>query len=335
MSVDINVSPTTRQLLGAHRSSHSSTPLSASFVGSPRSPFVSLTPHAPSPEPPPRFFRSPSLGFSNSSGSAGHPAITASDLMELRRLASPIYIPPRTASEEEVSMKAYTSIHPSLQLYLSDLFSATRHHPELDGTLLSLQAHRDAEDLIRAYRVISGSSLGTDIITALVTSPQSMRLDDDVDEETDDGESKFEVDSLGWTRSEDGGRITMAFEGADGVAVRVQAPDTPMTGTPYLGNVELDAQGRSQAVGPPQPPSIWDVSEVDIARVFPRIVSHRLSVRSGPDDEILGSIMFPAARKQSDIGSGDLFGGDGDDDSTTVHVRKTVKEILVAILADV
>ena len=72
----------------------------------------------------------------------------------------------------------------------------------------------------------------------------------------------------------------------------------------------------------PLPPEVWDVSEVDIGRVFPRVVSHRVRVRSGPDDEILGSIMHPAVRQHppSEVPSAD---------------RKTVKQIIVGILADV
>lgn len=269
------------------------------------------------------------MGFSSSSGSIGHPAITPSDLAELRRLASPVFIP-RNPADDNTSINAHTSIHPSLQLYLSDLFSATRHHPELDGSLITRQAHQDAEDLIQAYRVISGSSLGTELITTIASTLPDLRLSEEMD--SDEGESKVDVDSMGWVRDEGGHRVRMSFEEQVNVAVRVHAPDTPMNGTPYLSTNELQEDG--QGSHPRGPPDVWDVSEVDIARIFPRIVSHRLSVRSGPEDEILGSIMFPAVGKHPGLSFSD-GDGEGHEEESDGHVRKTVKEILVAILADV
>ena len=76
-------------------------------------------------------------------------------------------------------------------------------------------------------------------------------------------------------------------------------------------------------------PQVWDVSEVDLAKVFPRVASHRVRMRAGPDDEILGSVMFPAVpvppssrRRESE--QEDPLGED-----------KTVKQVLISILADV
>jgi len=37
-----------------------------------------------------------------------------------------------------------------------------------------------------------------------------------------------------------------------------------------------------------------DVSEVDIARIIPRVLTHRLRVRDGPDHEIFSGVVFPA-----------------------------------------
>ena len=64
------------------------------------------------------------------------------------------------------------------------------------------------------------------------------------------------------------------------------------------------------------------------ARVFPRVVSHRLRVRDGPDHEILGSVMHPAVGIPRDRGS-------GQSDEEPMWERRTVKEALVEILADV
>lgn len=62
------------------------------------------------------------------------------ELTELRRLSSP----------------SSTHITNRLDLYLSDLFTATRHHPHLDGILLTVRCRNDAEQLIRASRVLCG-----------------------------------------------------------------------------------------------------------------------------------------------------------------------------------
>jgi len=39
---------------------------------------------------------------------------------------------------------------------------------------------------------------------------------------------------------------------------------------------------------------VLEVSEVDVARIFPRVVSHRLRLRDGPQDEILSSVLYGA-----------------------------------------
>jgi len=43
-----------------------------------------------------------------------------------------------------------------------------------------------------------------------------------------------------------------------------------------------------------KPLPVLEVSEVDVARIFPRVVSHRLRMRAGPDDEVLASALFGA-----------------------------------------
>lgn len=77
---------------------------------------------------------------------------------------------------------------------------------------------------------------------------------------------------------------------------------------------------HSQAV------SALDVSEVDVARIAPRVISHRVRVRDGPEDEILSSALFgatfkplPNATTSTDVSTG----------------RPTVKSLLVEILSEV
>lgn len=227
-------------------------------------------------------------------------------------------------------VQAHTCIHPSLDTYLSDLFAATRHHPELDGALLSLQAHRDADDLVRAFRVIGGDTLGAELVESSANKPPSLRVSEST--ESYDRVSRLEVDSIGWGKEERD--ILMSFEGPE-MEVHVQAPDTPRSGRHGNGmpsHFDSDSQTRA-ASSVPLPPveEKWDVSEVDIARIFPRVVSHRLTVRRGPDDEILGSVMFPAVTH-------DIPPLDQRTSILTVRepfARRTVKEILIGILADV
>lgn len=69
----------------------------------------------------------------------------------------------------------------------------------------------------------------------------------------------------------------------------------------------------------------WDVSEVDVAKVVPRVVSHRLRVRSGPEDEVLSSVVFTAVPP---------IGREGEHNKGTWK-RRTVKDILVKLLGEV
>jgi hypothetical protein len=72
--------------------------------------------------------------------------------------------------------------------------------------------------------------------------------------------------------------------------------------------------------------SALDVSEVDVARIAPRVISHRVRVRDGPEDEILSSVLFgatfmplPKSTTSTDVSTGQL----------------TVKGLLVEILSEV
>jgi hypothetical protein len=88
------------------------------------------------------------------------PIISPSDISYLRSL--PVYV------------------SPSLSLYVDELFTAARHHHELDGTLLTSRAHRDAESLICIQRLLSGDSTSTELI-------RSIEMEDKVGEDSSDG----------------------------------------------------------------------------------------------------------------------------------------------------
>jgi hypothetical protein len=68
------------------------------------------------------------------------------------------------------------------------------------------------------------------------------------------------------------------------------------------------------------------VSEVDVAKVVPRVVSHRLRVREGPEDEMMAGVMFMATNPRV------LTGVENEDG---VWRRRTVKEILVKLMTQV
>ncbi|KAF9532398.1 hypothetical protein CPB83DRAFT_847797 [Crepidotus variabilis] len=73
-------------------------------------------------------------------------------------------------------------------------------------------------------------------------------------------------------------------------------------------------------------PKIFEASEVDIARIFPRIVSHRIKLRETPEDEILASALFgatfePPILPETDEEQGSTF--------------DSVKSLLVSILSEV
>ena len=164
---------------------------------------------------------------------------------------------------------AYHKAHIShtLSLYLADIFSATRHNPRLDATLLTARASKDAEALIRASRVIGTDLTGMELLRPVV------RADDFLD--------------------------------------KMRSPTDDTT-----SNVGEDS-GSHQTV------SALDVSEVDVARIAPRVISHRVRVRDGPEDEILSSAMFGATFKPLPKAS------------TSTTGRPTVKGLLVEILSEV
>lgn len=62
---------------------------------------------------------------------------------------------------QQLASPTTTRIAGALDLYLSDLFSATRHHPHFDGILLTVRCRNDAEQLIRAFRLLFGPTPAT------------------------------------------------------------------------------------------------------------------------------------------------------------------------------
>lgn len=212
-------------------------------------------------------------------------------------MQTPPINPSPIISPSDISYLRSLSIYlsPSLSLHIDELFTAARHHHELDGTLLTSQAHRDAESLIRAQRLLSGDSTSTELI-------RSCEMEDKVGEESSDG--LIDPENV------------------------VSDPTQPLKhdGWPAMGGVQATIPSDSGSRSTEHPDSVlqlelqrMDVSEVDVGRIIPRVLTHRLQVREGPDHEILSSVVFPAVVAGSD--------------KVESH-RRTIKEILVQIIGE-
>lgn len=306
LSADINVASEIKHAYAAYRAAYSTSPY-ASPLPSPRV----LTPTLPA-------FDSllsngssisPRLRPNSALTSPSAPVVPQSDLQYLRALASPSPSP---------LIHAYTTMQPCLRTYLSDLFSATRHHPELDGTLLTHRAHVYADVLARAFRVLAGDSIGAGLVRAVGAGDQAS----DLWEASEEGLEGKQEDMSGTQ----GASSPLSQEikspvkvELDGVEIVQDGQWEDFSAPPRTESETITSSGNSEA---------WDVSEVDIARIFPRVASHRLRVLDGPEEEVLGSLVWPAVQvmpRGEQVASTDR----------KLWVRKTVKEILVGILADV
>jgi hypothetical protein len=147
--------------------------------------------------------------------------------------------------------------------------------------LLTAKATKDAEDLVKASRVVGNDLTGMELVRPV---------------SADDEESEFQM------RSEE--HVTSAEE-------------------------EEEEEATSQRSGEDNAANrVLDVSEVDIARIVPRVISHRVRLRDGPEDELLSSVLFGATFKpppeilQASQGEGEV-------------TLDSVKKVLVQILSDV
>jgi hypothetical protein len=107
----------------------------------------------------------------------------------------------------------------------------------------------------------------------------------------------------------------------------VRADDFSDNGSQNMQKSEGDHPNVGDSESPhSQAPGLLDVSEVDVARIAPRVISHRVRVRDGPGDEILASVLYGATLKPLPKGT------TGTDVSAS---RLTVKGLLVQILSEV
>lgn len=162
---------------------------------------------------------------------------------------------------------------------MNDMITAARHHRELDGTLLSARVHKDAETLIRAQRVLCGDSGSTDLIRSVQRNPthdESEEFMTPVQESYD--EMKTVQTSIDWLEEEKRRRSS-----SDDAADRSGSSEE-------YGEYEDSVIQRSRTQD-----ERLDVSHQDVDLIVTRVMSHRLRVRDGPDQEVFSSVMYPAA----------------------------------------
>ncbi|KAF5383430.1 hypothetical protein D9757_006103 [Collybiopsis confluens] len=227
------------------------------------------------------------------------------------RQISPGVMTPSNGSHAIISQEAMTvlkEIHskvhiPStLNLYTSDLFSAARHHHQLEGRLLSIGAMHDALDLSRAARILGGDFTGLELVESVLTAQDDDKLDGS--STADEGANGDE-------------RLPKAMTATDvgSAYVMIDPIETRLSGEEGLESV------KNEVVSP-----VLDVTQADIARIVPRVLSHRLRVRDGPEDEVLAgaifSALFSASLSKAEREKRELGG-------------VTVKELLISILQDV
>ena len=161
--------------------------------------------------------------------------------------------------------------------------------------MLTVRARQDAEALVRASRVLGTDPTGAELIREHAERPR----------ETDSTST--------YPRS----HPSIASTSSDGL---IDGLDILETYEPVGdSNLQHSMAGQSEQ-------SELDVSEADIARMFPRVVSHRIRVRDSPFDEILSSAVCGATSPP---------GNESQEEETVQWERETVKDILVHILAEV
>ncbi|KAH7923143.1 hypothetical protein BV22DRAFT_1196906 [Leucogyrophana mollusca] len=235
------------------------------------------------------------------------PAPVPSSLPSVPASPAPPIIPPSLVKNLQALNLTHTHIRAPIGLYLSDLFTATRHYPALDAALLTARSRHDAESLVRATRVLGVDLTGAELVK------DTAKPDPDTSEEGSTTERAYSRESFESDRT------------PNGVAVPLLSLSTDTRSNASM-SMELGGDEREET------PEL-DVSEADIARIFPRVVSHRLRVHDSPMDEVLNSAVRGAVRRH---GQKDQRGAE-DEEGTDEELweRDTIKDILVKILSEV
>lgn len=243
--------------------------------------------------------------FRPPSSTTPHASVTSAVLPTLHSVPGPP-TPPRPVASPVIPFSllqrlkhlcvTQARIRPPLNIYLADLFSATRHYGLLDGMMLTVRARQDAEALARASRVLGTDCTGAELVKELAERSR--------------------------------GTDTVSAYPHSHSSIASASSDALVEGFDVLGTYEpLDGSSLYHSLASQSEQTIeLDVSEADIARMFPRVVSHRIRVRDSPFDEILSSAVGGA----TNFPGNELLEGE-----TVQWERETVKDVLVHILAEV
>jgi hypothetical protein len=165
--------------------------------------------------------------------------------------------------------------------------------------MLGVRSVEDAEALVRAHRVLGAGDVGS----ALIERAAALSI----------------TSAAGSTLSlhhPAGADVAVHLHWVEEWSLTTASPRRPASATSDAEADWLHFDPRAK----------WDVSEVDAAKVVPRVISHRLRVRDGPEDELIAGVMFMATTPRIPTGV--------ENDGTTWR-RRTVKEILVKLMAHV
>ncbi|KAK7473110.1 hypothetical protein VKT23_001209 [Stygiomarasmius scandens] len=202
--------------------------------------------------------------------------------------------------------KTYSQVHfsPVLNLYLSDLFSASRHHPQLDGMLLSATAMSEAIELTRASRVLGSSPTGMELIIDKAHEISKRNIGFDSGSDIDSSNREVWIDVVDYGDVGNGHAVA-----GNGVATQLSA-----------SSAAEDSNPKEVAI------RVLDVTQADVARIFPRVVTHRVRVRNGSEDEVLSSALFGATNAPH------IYDADETRSRRIQENHVTVKDIMVNVL---
>ncbi|KAF9479038.1 hypothetical protein BDN70DRAFT_879192 [Pholiota conissans] len=233
----------------------------------------------------------------------------------------------------------HTYISPDLRLYMADIFSAARNHARLDAMLLGRSALKDAEALVRASRVLGVDLTGMELLRPVVGGVGAGAG-------AGVGDEAYEGFAPG-AASGKAGEDDDTDEDEDDEDEYSSALDISIHSEPLL-TTRAQSVTESALPAPLAAMRTLDVSEVNIARIVPRVISHRVRLRSGPEEEVLASALFGATfapplppppketRGEKEGGMGkNAKAGDGQGEDGKKNELVSVKAVLVQILAEV
>jgi hypothetical protein len=195
--------------------------------------------------------------------------------------------------------KVRVELHPNLERYAADLVTQARHHPVLDGTLIGVRAHRDISALLRASRVVRGESGGGALLRAIAAEAHAL------------AERGGAASTMEGTWEEEDGLVDETLEGERMLNMDKRS---------CISELENGSIVQTHALGGVD--SVWNISDENVRAIVPGVLRHRLAVRAGPEEQVLGSILYGAVPPR------------GQENVERTWERPTVEEVLLEILED-